>query len=265
MLCGNFSLSNAIHIWNDLIDALLDALVERTRNRSMPRKAVPPFAATVFTTTQAVGAALFLPYMKADSLQNALYAIPSVIAWTYYPWAKRHPDNPQLILGFCLAWGIFMGSQAIGLEPFAIEVLGSGSKTRLEYSILSLFLASILWTMIYDTIYAHQDLEDNLKAGIKSLAVLYRNPTKSLLWQLLALVIAFLFVSGWLMYYLIADVGSLISFELMIVRVELKISESCWSWFGNGFWFAGGSISGELLVEYLCKTYIQCPRTQKTS
>ena len=261
MFCASFFVSNAIHIWNDLIDAPLDSLVERTRNRPIPRKAVSPLAAIIFTTTQAIGALLFLPYMMGDSLQNALYALPDIVAWTYYPWAKRHTNNPQLILGFCLAWGIIMGSQAIALEPFAIGVFGSGLKPRLEYSIFCLFLASILWTMIYDTIYAHQDLEDDLKAGIKSLAVLYRNSTKSLLWQLLTLMTAFLSASGWLsemgvMYYLITVGGSLLSLGLMIVKVELNNSQSCWWWFGNGFWFAGGSISGGLLVEYLCRVYL---------
>ncbi|MCJ1231629.1 hypothetical protein MMC12_008308 [Toensbergia leucococca] len=261
MLGGSFFVSNAIHIWNDLIDAPLDALVERTRNRPIPRGAVSPFAATVFTATQAIGAALFLPYMSSSTLQNALYAMPSMIGWTYYPWAKRHTNLPQLVLGLCLAWGIAMGSLAIGLEPFALGVLGSGSKPRVEYSTLCLFLASMLWTMIYDTIYAHQDLKDDLKAGIKSLAVLYGDRTKSLLWQLLGLMAALLLACGWLsemgvMYYLIAVGGSLMSLGLMIAWVELKSSESCWWWFGNGFWFAGGSITGGLLVEYLSENYL---------
>lgn len=256
MLCGSFFVSNAIHIWNDLIDAPLDALVERTRNRPIPRGAVSSFAAIIFMTTQAIGAALFLPYMNLDTLQNALYAIPSIIVWTYYPWAKRHTNFPQLVLGFCLSWGIVMGSLSIGLEPFAMGVFGSGSKPRVEYSILYLFLASILWTMIYDTIYAHQDLEDDLKAGIKSLAVLYGSHTKSLLWQLLALMTALLSASGWhskmgVTYYLITVGGSVMSLGSMIARVELKNSESCWWWFGNGFWFAGGSIAGGLMLEYL--------------
>ena len=261
MLCGSFFVSNAIHIWNDLIDAPLDALVERTSYRPIPRGAVSPFAATVFATSQAISAALFLPYMGLGNLRSALYATPSIIAWIYYPWAKRHTNFPQLVLGFCLAWGIIMGSLAIGLEPFNLESLSSGSKSFMEYSTLCLFLASILWTMIYDTIYAHQDLKDDIKAGIKSLAVLYGDHTKSLLWRLLILMSACLTASGWLsnmgfMYYLISVGGSVISLGLMIARVELKNSQSCWWWFGNGFWFAGGSIAAGLLVEYLCMVFL---------
>ena len=256
MLGGSFFVSNAIHIWNDLIDAPLDALVERTRNRPIPRKAVSPFAALVFTATQTVGAALFLPYLPYGTLQSALYALPSMITWTYYPWAKRHTNFPQLVLGICLAWGIIMGSLAIGFEPFAVGVLGHGSKARVESSTLCLFLASILWTMIYDTIYAHLDLNDDVKAGVKSLAVLYRDSTKSLLWQLLAVMTALLITCGRLsgmgtMYYLVATGGAMMSLGLMIAKVDLKNPESCWWWFGNGFWFAGGSIAGGLLMEYL--------------
>lgn len=85
MLGGSFFVSNAIHIWNDLIDAPLDALVERTRNRPIPRKAVSPTAAFVFTTIQATCAALFLVLVPYDLLQNTLYALPSIIGWAYYP------------------------------------------------------------------------------------------------------------------------------------------------------------------------------------
>ena len=253
---GSFFVSNAIHIWNDLIDAPLDALVERTRNRPIPRGAVSPFAATVFTATQAVGAALFLPYFPSGFFQSALYAMPSIIGWTYYPWAKRHTNFPQFVLGFCLAWGVFMGSLAINLEPFAMGLFGDGVKPHVDYSTLCLFLAGILWTMIYDTIYAHQDLQDDVKAGIKSIAVLYRDRTKNLLWQLLACMTVSLLTCGWLsemgvMYYVIAVGGTLMTLGSMIAKVDLKNSESCWWWFGNGFWFTGGSIGGALLVEYL--------------
>ena len=261
MLGGSFFVSNAIHIWNDLIDAPLDALVERTRHRPIPRGAVSPFAATVFTATQAIGAALFLPYLSSRTLESALYAMPSIIAWTYYPWAKRHTNVPQLVLGFCLAWGVVMGSLAIGLPPFSVGVMGSSSRPRVETSTLCLFLANIIWAMIYDTVYAHQDLKDDLKAGIKSLAVLYRDRTKVLLWQLLVSMIILLLMCGWLskmgvIYYVVAVGGTMTSLGLMIGRVDLNSSNSCWWWFGNGFWFTGGFISGGLLLEYLCEKYL---------
>jgi len=256
MLGASFFVSNAIHIWNDLIDAPLDALVERTRNRPIPRGAMSPFAALVFAATQAVGAALFLPYLPYRTLHNALYALPSIIGWTYYPWAKRHTNFPQVVLEFCLAWGVIMGSLAIGLKPFTIGVRGYGSEPGVEHSMLCLFPASSLWTVIYDTIYAHQDLKDDIDAGIKSLAVWSRDGTKFLLWRLLALMAALLIACERLsemstVYYLVAVGGATMSLGLMIANVDLKSTESCWWWFGNGFWFPGGSIAGGLLIEYL--------------
>ncbi|KAL8746680.1 MAG: hypothetical protein Q9190_001334 [Brigantiaea leucoxantha] len=256
MLGGSFFLSNAIHIWNDLIDAPLDALVERTRYRPIPRQAVSKNAALSFTISQAVAAALFLPLLPSGFLQSLLYALPAILGWTYYPWAKKHTNNPQMVLGLCLAWGVIMGSLAVGVEPFEIGMWGARSMPRVEYSTLCLFLANVLWTILYDTVYAHQDLEDDIKVGIKSLAVLYRDHTKSLLWQLLILMSGLLITYGKLaemdiLYYIVAAGGSSLSLGLMISMVDLKSSESCWWWFSNGFWLTGGSITGGLLLGYI--------------
>ncbi|KAF7594711.1 hypothetical protein BBP40_008604 [Aspergillus hancockii] len=253
MFGGSFFVSNAIHIWNDLIDAPLDALVERTRNRPIPRGAVSPVAAFVFTVSQAIGAALFLPLISTAFSQTTLYAAaPGIIGWAYYPWAKRHTYFPQVVLGLCLSWGIVMGSLAGGFVPLAID----GFRVRWEPSSLCLFAACTLWTMIYDTIYAHQDLVDDKKAGIKSLAVLYEDQTKPMLWRLLAMFTAFLITCGSfsgmsIIWYIVAVLGSASSLGAMVWNVDLRNSESCWWWFRNGFWLAGGSIAGGLVMELL--------------
>ncbi|KAF2238876.1 UbiA prenyltransferase [Viridothelium virens] len=257
---ASFFVSNAIHIWNDLIDAPLDALVERTRNRPIPRGAVSKSAAAVFTATQALGAAVFLFYLPVDPLDAFLYSAPGILAWTYYPWAKKHMNAPQVVLGFCLAWGIIMGSVALGANPFNTGLLDR-SKPYVNLSALCLFLANIVWTIIYDTIYAHQDLEDDVKAGIKSLAVLFRDQTKLLLWPLLALMAALLIECGrvsdmGIPYYGVAVGGSVLSLGSMIALVDLTKTESCWWWFGNGFWYAGGFIAGGLLMEYVLDVVI---------
>ena len=94
-----------------------------------------------------------------------LFALPAVIGAGIYPFAKRFTYYPQVLLGLILAWGIIMGEVAMGLDPF--------ESIRIASSIGCLFLASTMWTVIYDVIYAHQDLDDDIKAGIKSMAVLY--------------------------------------------------------------------------------------------
>ncbi|KAL5338093.1 UbiA prenyltransferase family-domain-containing protein [Aspergillus crustosus] len=216
--------SNAIHIWNDLIDAPLDAQVERTCKRPIPRGAVSPAAAFVFTLSQTIGAMLFLPLIPGGFIRGFLYVLPGIIGWTYYPWAKRHTYYPQLALGLCLAWGLLMGCLALDLPILQFVVANDGNGTSL-FRVHVEPAASTLWTIIYDTVYAHQDLADDKKAGIKSLAVLYGTQTKQLLWQLLVAKTA-----------LFGD-------------VDLTDGKSCWWWFGNGFWLAGGSVVGGLVLE----------------
>ncbi|ROW09242.1 hypothetical protein VPNG_05897 [Cytospora leucostoma] len=259
LLIGNFFLSNAIHIWNDLIDAPLDAQVERTRNRPIPRGAVSPRAALLFTGTQALGAALFLPLCAGydTPLKAALCSVPAILAWTYYPWAKRHTHVPQLVLGFCLAWGVFMGELAAGHSSFSFGSAAAEKRGRwlgVDGSALCLFAACVLWTMIYDTIYAQQDLEDDIKVGIKSLAVYSRGRTKLILTILLLHLIMLLSVCGWLSsmgpaFYLVTNGGAAMSLIFMIAKVDLESSSSCWVWFSRGFWLTGGAITAGLSTE----------------
>ena len=274
LLGGSIFVSNAIHIWNDLIDAPLDALVERTRNRPIPRGAVSPSGALVFTATQTVGALAFLYYLVPplnggseilSTVATLNYALPGIIAWTYYPYAKRHTNFPQLVLGFSLSWGIVMGSLAVGKVPYYSSlgvppVTGPFWPDHLDRSSLALFSASTLWSVIYDTIYAHQDLEDDIKAGIKSLAVYFKGQTKPALSVLLFGMTSSLVASGWYgglgpAYYIIAAGGATTSLGLMIANVDLKDSASCWWWFSKGFWLAGGAITAGLLAEYVVQLW----------
>ncbi|KAI1390545.1 UbiA prenyltransferase [Hypoxylon trugodes] len=257
MLGGSFFFSNAAHGWNDLIDAPIDKSIARTSKRPIPRGAISPRAAFIFTVTQAIGAASFLLLMPQGS---AIYAAPNIIGTFYYPWAKRHTNFAQIVLGFCLAWGIMMGSCAMGLKPFTGGPFGAESEWKqtfwAEPSITSLLLASVLWTVIYDTIYAHQDVKDDIKVGLKSIAVLFRDRTKPLLWLSLGCMVALLYTCGSLLnmgipFHAMAGGGSLLSLGAMIANVELKDSASCWWWFRYGFWLAGGAIAGGLLSEYV--------------
>ncbi|TVY31830.1 4-hydroxybenzoate polyprenyltransferase, mitochondrial [Lachnellula occidentalis] len=240
LLClgGSFFLSNAAHAWNDIVDSPIDKAVARTSKRPIPRGAISPRAAFIFTLTQAAGAAVFLLPLPRES---AFYALAYIGVTMYYPWAKRHTNLAQFVLGFCLAWGVFMGSSAIGFKPFNIS---KGQEPFwVEGSSACLFLACILWTVIYDTIYAHQDIRDDTKLGLKSLAVLFRERTKSLLWLLLCCMLTLLVASGKLagmgpQYFVIAVGGCLSSLGMMIHKVELRESSSCWWWFRYGFWLA---------------------------
>lgn len=241
---GSFFLSNAIHGWNDLIDAPIDRLVARTRDRPVARGAISPRGALLFTISQGLaGAALLLALPR----EATWAAIPSAVGNFYYPWSKRHTHFAQLVLGFCLAWGVPVGTAAMGVAPWSDAALAPTA---------CLCLCSVLWTVIYDTIYAFQDVADDEKIGLKSMAVLFRNQAHTILFIILSGLVGLLTTYGRLLgltgaYYLVGCGGCLSSLGLMIANVDLKNPQSCWWWFRYGFWLAGGSITGGLLTQYI--------------
>lgn len=111
-------------------------------------------------------------------LQNsAVYAIPNIVATTYYLRSKRHTNYPQFILGFCIAYGVVVGTWAIGMAPFTMRDGG----VVMHPELLCLFLAVLFWTVIFDTEYAHLDTDSNIRIGVGSTAVRFRGCTKKLL------------------------------------------------------------------------------------
>ncbi|KAI0179264.1 UbiA prenyltransferase [Hypoxylon sp. FL1284] len=248
LLAGSFFFSNAAHAWNDIVDAPLDARVARTRSRPVVRGAVSRRAALVFAASQACVAALFLVLPSPPAAVKA--AVPTVLGTAYYPWAKRHTHFPQLVLGFCLSWGVIVGSASVG---GGAEVDYRPWEDR---AALLLTLSSGLWTFVYDTVYAHQDILDDERAGVKSVGLLFKSHTKSLLSVVLLLMGASLVSYGKLThasfaYYIITAGGSISSLGVMIFRVDLKDQKSCWWWFSRGFWFPAVFITAGLLLEYV--------------
>ncbi|KAM7201091.1 UbiA prenyltransferase family domain containing protein [Rhypophila sp. PSN 637] len=207
LLIGTIFFSNAAHAWNDLIDSPIDALTSRTKTRPIPRGAISPRAAFFFAASQGIGALLVL-LVLTPATSTIYYAVPNIMATMYYPFAKRHSHFVQVVLGVCLGWGVLMGASAMGVNPvsinntFPVLPYPAAAGTGFEFttwgggqvevtvvpSILWLFLASATWSVLYDTIYAHQDLQDDVKNGVKSLAVLFRGATKILLWGLLCIM-----------------------------------------------------------------------------
>ncbi len=250
LFAASFFVSNAIHIWNDLIDAPIDAKVQRTSRRPIPRGAVSPTAAFLFTASQAAVAFLFVLCLRGDPVKNSLYSVPGILGWAYYPYAKLHTFWPQAVLGFCLSWGIVMGSLSLGLQPTVSE------GGRVDITTILLFIASTCWTMIYDSVYAFQDIHDDVTLGVGSMAVLFKYRIKPVLYILVMVIGICLGVLGrgeqmGLLYYLVGVAGTTLFLTLMIFKVDLRDSASCWWWFSKGFWYAGGSIIGGLLSEYV--------------
>ncbi|KUI73671.1 4-hydroxybenzoate polyprenyltransferase, mitochondrial [Cytospora mali] len=267
LLAGSFFLSNAAHAWNDIVDEPIDRAVARTRKRPIVRGAVSQRAAVLFAVSQAVGAlSVLLAFLPTGSLW---FALPNIAAITYYPLAKRHTHFAQIVLGVCLAWGVFIGSVAFGHEPFAFGhfklAAGKGPNPQglyvgyetayVDVGALSLFVACVLWTAIYDSVYAHQDVEDDVKLGLKSMAVLLRGHIKPALGLMLAAMLSSLAFCGHrfgfgLLYYVFSMTGPSLVLGAMTLRVDLQSSASCWWWFKHGFWAVGWSISLGFLTQY---------------
>ena len=156
--------------WNDLTDRDFDARVARTRSRPLPSGQVTPRGATIWMVAQALLAfAILLTFPP----QAVILGIGSLVLVAIYPFAKRFTWWPQVFLGLAFNWGALLGWAA-----------HAGS---LSLAPVLLYLAGIAWTLFYDTIYAHQDREDDALIGVKSTARLFGTRTKSWLRRFLVL------------------------------------------------------------------------------
>src|SRR5664279_6208917 len=155
-LVGAFVMRGAGCTWNDITDRDLDALVERTRSRPIPAGQVSVPQAAIFLVVQAlVGLAVLLQFNRFAILTG----IASLGIVAVYPFMKRITWWPQTVLGLAFSWGALMG--------FAVT-LG-----RIDATAVALYAGSIAWVIGYDTIYAHQDVEDDALIGVKSTALLF--------------------------------------------------------------------------------------------
>jgi 4-hydroxybenzoate polyprenyltransferase len=161
---GAFAMRGAGCTWNDLVDRDLDEKVERTRSRPIPSKQVTVAQATLFMLAQALVGLLVLIQFNRFTVITGL---ASLLVIVIYPFMKRITYWPQIFLGLAFSWGALMGWPA-----------GFG---RLDWAPLILYAGSICWVIGYDTIYAHQDREDDLLVGIKSTALLFGEQTPTML------------------------------------------------------------------------------------
>ncbi len=158
---GAFVMRGAGCTWNDITDRNLDGKVERTRSRPIPSGQVTVRQAAAFLLVQAsVGLIVLLQFNR--------FAIMTGIGLAAdrrdLSFMKRITYWPQVVLGLAFSWGALMG--------FAVIL------ARIDTAALVLYAGSIAWVIGYDTIYAHQDREDDALIGIKSTALLFGDRTR---------------------------------------------------------------------------------------
>ncbi len=157
---GAFLMRGAGCTWNDITDRHIDAQVERTRSRPIPSGQVSTRAAFIWLATQAfLGLLILLTFNMGAILLGVLSLVPVAI----YPFAKRFTWWPQVFLGIAFNWGALL-----------VWVAHTGA---LHWPAVVLYGAGIAWTLFYDTIYAHQDTEDDALIGVKSTARLFAEKT----------------------------------------------------------------------------------------
>lgn len=244
---GSLLLRGAACTWNDILDAPFDRLVARCRYRPIARGAVSPFAAKIFTIIQSAFAATILYQLPPTCLPPATAL---VVTQGLYPFAKRLTNYPQVLLGISLAMGQFVGAAGMGMDLLQL--------TRREdiAAMGCLYASNIVNAMIYDAVYAHQDLKDDLKAGVKSVAVAWQDHTKPVLCLLSTAEVILLGAAGHLIqlgpiYFASAVFGTAAILCTMIWKVNLEIPNSCWLWFKWTICLTGAAISCGLLAEYL--------------
>jgi 4-hydroxybenzoate polyprenyltransferase len=177
---GAFAMRGAGCTWNDIVDRDLDTRVERTRSRPIPAGQVTVAAAAGFLLLQAlVGLVVLLQFNRFTVYVGFL----SLAVVAVYPFMKRITYWPQIVLGLAFSWGALMGWPA--------------TFGRLDLPAFLLYAGTISWVIGYDTIYAHQDREDDALIGIKSTALLFGERTKSMLALFYALAVALIALAGW--------------------------------------------------------------------
>lgn len=211
---GAASMRAAGCIYNDIIDRDIDAKVERTKNR--------PLASKKVTIKEAWGVIICLCLIGLTALltfnnKTILIAFLSIPLVLFYPYMKKIFFLPQLFLGVVFNWGIFVGWASM--------------EGVFSPSLLCLYVAAILWTVIYDTFYAFQDIEDDKLLGVKSSARIFEDYPKYILTLLTIIFSISLGLVGsdqkFSLYYMTAISISTLGLGWLIYKTDLQSSQSC--------------------------------------
>jgi len=235
---GAFVMRGAGCTVNDLVDRNLDKKVERTQNRPLANGEISTFRAVTFLGAQlSVGLGVLLCLNNYSIILGA----SSLLLVGMYPFMKRITHWPQFVLGLTFNWGTLLGySAVVGYCDWAI--------------VLPLYVAGVSWTLVYDTIYAHQDKHDDILIGIKSTALHFGEKTKSWLTFFSSTTIGGLVLSGIMAsqswpYFACVALGS-VHLAWQIKSVNLDDKADCMAKFVSNKWFGGVIFAGTLLGKF---------------
>ncbi|MEL6784564.1 MAG: 4-hydroxybenzoate octaprenyltransferase [Pseudomonadota bacterium] len=242
---GSVAMRGAGCTYNDMVDETIDAQVERTASRPIPSGRVSQRQARIFMLAQVLAGAMVLlalcSFVGAGFNQFAfVLAVSSLVIVACYPFAKRVTDWPQLVLGLAFSWGALMGWAVIFRQ--------------VEAPSLFLYAGSITWVIGYDTIYAHQDREDDALVGVRSTARLFGERSQLAIFLLYAFALAMFALA-----YMQADLGLVAYAGLVlggaqmlsqIVRLDINNGDKCLALFKSNNQF-GLIILAFLLLDFV--------------
>jgi len=234
----SFFLRCAGCVWNDLIDSDLDRQIARTKSRPLPRGAVSKRNAAIFTFTLfACGSSVlfFLPW------QCTVEAIIKIFFALLYPFGKRFTDYPQVTLGN-IGWAIPMTMHSLGVDPL---------DHLMPTVCMFLFIATVI--IMVDVVYACQDTEEDLKVGVKSMAVRFRNSIPILAYGLFYMSIALFAFAGLLTglglpFFVISVGGHFFGFKNLLEATQIgkssgvEKSAKSYCFLSSIFWVLGFGI-----------------------
>ncbi|KAL0738856.1 hypothetical protein Bca4012_015066 [Brassica carinata] len=233
--CGAILLRGAGCTINDLLDQDIDTKVDRTRLRPIASGLLTPFQGLQFLVLQLLlGLGILL---QLNNYSRVLGASSLFLVFSY-PLMKRFTFWPQAFLGLTINWGALLGWAAVkgSVEPAVV---------------LPLYLSGVCWTLVYDTIYAHQDKDDDVKVGVKSTALRFGDNTKLWLTGFGTASMGLLALSGlsadlgWQYYAsLVAALGQL---GWQIGTADLSSGADCSRKFVSNKWFGAIIFSGVVL------------------
>ena len=234
---GVFVMRSAGCVINDIADMKVDGQVERTRNRPLITGLISKDEAiSLFGVLIGIALGLVLTL----SWPTIYLSIIALLLAASYPFMKRYTQLPQVVLGAAFSWGMIMAfSETQGRVP-AIAWL--------------LFIANLLWTVAYDTMYAMVDRDDDLKIGVKSTAILFGENDKRIIGFMQLLVLGLLFTVGDILAFgwpfqlsLIISAG-LFSYQQLLISNRER--NRCFQAFLHNHW-VGMIIFIGIFVEYL--------------
>ena len=156
--CGSVLMRSAGCIVNDIVDEKIDKKVSRTKDRPIASGSLSKSVAWIYVLI--LCSLAFFILIQFNFLTICLGIFSMIFAFSY-PFMKRYTYWPQLFLGFTFNWGIVMA--------YAAET------NQISYLPILLYVAAILWTLGYDTIYGVQDISEDEVIGVKSTAIKFKN------------------------------------------------------------------------------------------